>query len=700
MVVAFGATGNSMVLSDAVGSTAAAPIVTLTAAELQFLNGNGSGVQTIGLAVEEQTPTVSQATVSKSSLVRLYTRQRTRSRTTYASKKRIAVVVPGIFSEDASIPTGLNLNQSYMAPILSFLTGTFPTDGNIGTASAPFDPDEVWAYNYDYTQPMETNGRALATAINNQIDNNGGSWGDKTKFEIHFIGHSMGGLVTRWALEKVGMPSACQLITLGTPHAGVPLSVLKYLGWVGFDGNIWVSLRAPGIRELVDDSTLIASLQSSTPAAGVQYDMVAGSSHTGMKGPLGDVVNLLYQVIKPSAFNKNDGIVPEYSALGGPGAAGSPQPFNHMQLVTSIGAYWSNVANSWLFGMNRKVQSMQISPQNPMVAVGGTQPLTVDALDKDGDKLDPTLIHVAFTNSIPVTWSVDNTSIATIDVYTGMLTGVKQGTVNVTATTVSTVPTTTGKPVTQTVSVTIGAEMVWVPGGTFLMGNPSGVLEADESPRHTVMLDGYWIDRDDVTVAQFRAFDAAAAYGFDWTGRQPFYGWRDNDPMTMVSWYDAKAYATWANCLLPTEAQWEKAARGTDGRNYPWGGVGTAGDPYNGWDPAKCDGWPNSFDANDNWTGPHPVGSFPAGNSPYGVRDMAGNVQQWCADWYSYYASSPSTNPTGPAMGTYRVLRGGHVEDDCLCVFREHNVPDYRGTNDPYNGEFIGFRCVSLAPGP
>jgi formylglycine-generating enzyme required for sulfatase activity len=210
-----------------------------------------------------------------------------------------------------------------------------------------------------------------------------------------------------------------------------------------------------------------------------------------------------------------------------------------------------------------------------------------------------------------------------------------------------------------------GAAMVWVPGGTFTMGSIDKVGRDNEHPAHKVTLSGYWIYRDDVTVSQYRAFCTATRHAmppwpdqrYSWKGKS---GWDDaalqQHPIVSVSWHDAKAYADWAKVALPTEAQWEYAARGPRGNNYPWGGTATVADQANGWDPTKCANYFNSMDKGiSTW----PVGSFATDTSWCGARDTAGNVLDWCADWYGAYTSSPVTNPTGSATGSGRVLRGG-----------------------------------------
>ncbi|MEI7834196.1 MAG: SUMF1/EgtB/PvdO family nonheme iron enzyme [bacterium] len=244
------------------------------------------------------------------------------------------------------------------------------------------------------------------------------------------------------------------------------------------------------------------------------------------------------------------------------------------------------------------------------------------------------------------------------------------------------------------------ADMVWVPGATFTMGSADGVGSKDEQPAHQVTLNGYWIYQNDVTVAQYRAFCAATGHKipawpgekYSWKGKT---GWDDpalqHHPIVNVSYDDAKAYADWAGVALPTEAQWEYAARGPHGQNYPWGGIAIQNDITNGWDANKCATITNHLNAGKST---QPVGSFPAGSSWCGAQDMAGNVQQWCSDWFGTYSATAVSNPTGPATGEFRVLRGDAWCNNGKCsVERGYIFPDYY-----YN--YLGFRCVSIAPGP
>jgi len=243
-----------------------------------------------------------------------------------------------------------------------------------------------------------------------------------------------------------------------------------------------------------------------------------------------------------------------------------------------------------------------------------------------------------------------------------------------------------------------GAEMVLIPAGEFQMGTDE--LEIDgihirepETPRHRVSLDPFYIDKDEVNNAQYKRFVQA-------TGHREPQGWAevdgeildefkpwddpkfndDNNPVVCVSWHDAVAYAEWAGKRLPTEAEWEKAARSVlVGEKYPWGnGISH--------DDANYEG----TEGKDVWEYTSPSGSFPPNQDE--IYDMAGNVWEWCADWYGkdYYKVSLEPNPEGPESGEYRVLRGGSFGSDT----NETRVA-YRNSNFPTDRRFsVGFRCV------
>ncbi len=233
------------------------------------------------------------------------------------------------------------------------------------------------------------------------------------------------------------------------------------------------------------------------------------------------------------------------------------------------------------------------------------------------------------------------------------------------------------------------AKMMWVPAGEFWMGSsddqiaeslaedPKFKIEwyINEKPMHKVYLKGYWIYKNEVTVAQYRKFCTK-------TGRlmppTPRWGWDDDYPIVNVTWQDAAAYAKWARATLPTEAQWEKAARGIDGRMFPWG---------NEFDTSKCN------EASKDPHRPQPIGSYPDGVSPYGCMDMAGNVWEWCSDWYGghYYDNTPTKNPTGPKHGIEHSLKGGSWNDNIAnnerCARRAYGPPTY-------SFHSYGFRCA------
>ncbi|MDL1896262.1 TIR domain-containing protein [Anaerolineae bacterium CFX7] len=222
-----------------------------------------------------------------------------------------------------------------------------------------------------------------------------------------------------------------------------------------------------------------------------------------------------------------------------------------------------------------------------------------------------------------------------------------------------------------------GKVMVLVPAGEFLMGSTDKDkdAQANEKPQHTVYLDEFYISRYPVTNAEYKKFKT------DWT----IPNGKENHPVVNVNWNDAAAYCEWAGGRLPTEVEWEKAASWDDAKKikrvYPWGDT---------FDKNKC----NSSESGIGDT--TPVGKYsPHGDSSCGAGDMAGNVWEWCADWFdeNYYKGSPRENPRGPASGTYRVLRGGawfDVQDLARCAFRVRNDPGYRGGS-------VGFR-VAVSP--
>ena len=231
--------------------------------------------------------------------------------------------------------------------------------------------------------------------------------------------------------------------------------------------------------------------------------------------------------------------------------------------------------------------------------------------------------------------------------------------------------------------------MMYVPAGKFSMGSPNGTGNSNEQPQHTVFLDAFWVDRTDVTNAMYAVCVKAGGCKLPYSTASPtrsvYYGNAQyaNYPVINVDWNMAGAYCGWVGkasgviVSLPSEAQWEKAARGTDGRTYPWG-----------------DGSPDKslLNYNNQVGDTSMVGSYPSGASPYGALDMAGNVWQWVSDWFdeAYYVNSPASNPPGPSSGSARVLRGGAWASSEDLVRSASRL-----THDPVLGNSLfGFRCV------
>ena len=225
--------------------------------------------------------------------------------------------------------------------------------------------------------------------------------------------------------------------------------------------------------------------------------------------------------------------------------------------------------------------------------------------------------------------------------------------------------------------------MVLVPAGKFVMGTNKSDRKGDNVPRtyddarpeHSVTLPAFYIDKTEVTNAAYLKFCQATHYLVppDWKD-DTFPAGEADFPVTRVSWFEAAAYAHWAGKRLPTEAEWEKAARGTDGRTYPWG---------NDWKEQNLI-W--------NRSKPDKVGSKPAGASPYGALDMAGNVYEWTSDWYAPYPDAPIKYPEYDQK--LKVVRGGGFYGynfGAATYFRSVDYPRARS-------QWIGFRCVKDAP--
>ena len=223
--------------------------------------------------------------------------------------------------------------------------------------------------------------------------------------------------------------------------------------------------------------------------------------------------------------------------------------------------------------------------------------------------------------------------------------------------------------------------MVYVPEGYFQMGQSSNEAE-DQKPMHFVYTSAYFIDKHEVSNAEYKKF-------LDATGHvKPRY-WEDerfnhpNQPVVGVSWFDAMAYSRWKGRRLPTEAEWEKAARGNDGRLYPWGEKEAKG---------KKLYFVNVFGMEDRYEFTAPVNYYATGASPFGALNMAGNVWEWCLDWYDkdYYRISPELDPEGPEAKQMKVLRGGSWVNDIDGVQvtqRARNLPEMQ--NNIY-----GFRTI------
>ena len=224
--------------------------------------------------------------------------------------------------------------------------------------------------------------------------------------------------------------------------------------------------------------------------------------------------------------------------------------------------------------------------------------------------------------------------------------------------------------------------MVEVPEGLFVMVSDGTQALEDERPKHQVWLPVFFMDLHEVTTAQYAAFLAATGRPAPWLWETVNLSQHGDRPVIGVDWHEADGYCRWKGSRLPTEAEWEKAARGMDGRLYPWGNKAPDKDLAN-----------FALGARFSYSQVlMPVQSYEAGRSPYGLFNMAGNVWEWVQDWYAtnYYDGSPERNPQGPEQGQFKVLRGGSWSDlaKYLLTYGRFKLPP-----DTKNS-YTGFRCV------
>ncbi|WKZ38942.1 MAG: SUMF1/EgtB/PvdO family nonheme iron enzyme [Anaerolineales bacterium] len=233
-------------------------------------------------------------------------------------------------------------------------------------------------------------------------------------------------------------------------------------------------------------------------------------------------------------------------------------------------------------------------------------------------------------------------------------------------------------PVDVRVSPKDGMRQVFVPAGEFLMGRDGQPFQG--APPHSVYLDSYWMDQVEVSNAMYEGCVKEEACEPPTLRLNPYYGkWvYRNYPVVYVSWFQAQAYCEWAGRRLPTEAEFEKAARGTDERKHPWG---------------NSQPTPRHANYAEALIGePVPVYRYPLGASPYGALNMVGNVREWTADWYDidYYFTSPTIDPRGPETGIERAMRSGAYDADAneiLTTSRYKHEPNSAGASR-------GFRCA------
>jgi len=596
---------------------------------------------------------------------------------------RIALCVHGF------LPFNANYGRDNLYDLAAYLNTNDTSNGKTRQAY-----DAIYAVEYPVGYGIDKYGEKVAQYLNNA----GG--------DVDIFAHSLGGLVARSAIEMHNAQHVRRLVTFSTPHHGIPAALLVKLIVKFSEKETKTALASQGI--------VIPSWLTLWPKEG--DDLIPGAGGSGFLESLANsqhVPTPYYGICGADANQPEKYFTDKYLSDG---VVSTLLGSEHDGMVGTVSSGYTGVSSkcgSWTtmkIRVNHDATKRILSNATPITPFSQ---VTSWLGNQTNQPAVPTLSLTADNTTLTpgqsttLRWTSTNaTTVVTSNFGATAVTGTK--TVSPSATTTYTITVSgNGQQATASATVTVsgggtpGANMVWVPGGSFTMGTPYNAWWGEPYTQQ-VALSGYWIDKYEVTVAQYRAFCTATGRalpsfpsGYSWAGKT---GWADpalqQHPIVYVTWYDAKAYADWAGVALPTEAQWEYAARGPSGRNYPWGGTATAADPYNGWDQTKCANYYNSYSqGKSTW----PVGSFPAGVSWCGAHDLAGNVWEWCADWSGPYSTGPVTNPTGPATGTVRVLRGGSWDYGdgygCRGAVRGNGYPG------GWDGG-IGFRCVSSSPGP
>lgn len=249
-----------------------------------------------------------------------------------------------------------------------------------------------------------------------------------------------------------------------------------------------------------------------------------------------------------------------------------------------------------------------------------------------------------------------------------------------------------------------GMTLLFVPADDFPMGSLPDFegAEPDERPQRRVELDAFWIDETEVTWEMYERCVEAGGCPRPPAGRPK--GINTRHPVSGINWDAASSYCRWVGRRLPTEAEWEMAARGEDGRRYPWGWIGapeSSGGVRLNYCDSNCPYPYADASTDDGFATTAPVGSLPAGASPFGALDMGGNVWEWTADWYrsDYYESAPASNPEGPSSGIGRVIRGGSwLESAWQGVVLSSRASNRSWLNPERGRPDLGFRCALSAP--